>query len=121
MVLKSQALVSAILILMSASVSMATGGFYTIDVQQGHYIRHVECLVTHPALRAAVHEWMESPPGSWIEIRYSVAGEGKKQALELHNGIVALGIPASHLSLHEDNHDMMYMELRVITPMILTP
>ncbi|MEN8129495.1 MAG: hypothetical protein ABFS45_04725 [Pseudomonadota bacterium] len=121
MVLKSQALVLVILILMSVSVSMATGGFYTIDVQQGHYIRHVECLVTHPALRATVQEWIESPLGSWIEIRYSVAGDGKRQALKLHNGIVALGIPSSHLSLHEDNHDMTYMELRVITAMTLTP
>ncbi len=121
MILKSRILVPVILILMPVSVSMATGGFYTIDVQQGHSIRHVECLVTHPALRATVHEWMESSPGSWIEIRYSDAGNGKKQALKLHNAIVALGVPSSHLSLHEDNHDMTYMELRVITAMKLTP
>lgn len=103
-----------ILMLMSGTIDAATGQAHRILIQNWQDIRLASRLVTHPALRNVVREWMKSSPGSQIEISYIQGEEGKRQALELRSGLIALGIPSKSLSLHGSKVDMRYMELRVI-------
>lgn len=86
-----------ILLLASAAASAETlAPGWVLDAQAWSRPRHGARLLELGAVRGAVETWMQATDRRLV-IRYPGGEEGTLWARELHDWLVALGVPSSHI------------------------